>query len=116
MNPLIMATRNKWSLKDVLNGSNKTLNDLPVLNKYVVNGKNTLCYKRVLGFCNRGMKCYNKGGHEVEKLWVPDGFANDICTAIRPGVQWALSQAQAGVPPGFSEGAGDKRKRGGGTG
>ena len=54
MDPLIVVTRGQWQFKDVLNGSNKTIQDPPTLSQYVKDGKNTLFYQKVLGFCNRG--------------------------------------------------------------
>lgn len=112
MDPLLIATKGRWSIKDVMHGCNKTFADLPKLDKYVKDGKNILCYRKVLGFCNRGKKCYNQGGHAAgDKFVIPDGFASQLCTIIHPGVKWALSQAQAGIPPGSSDTSGDKRKR-----
>ena len=111
MDKMIVESGGRWSLNKILQGANKKLADLPTIPKYVVDGKNTLCCRRVSGQC-AWKGCHNKGGHEVQDLIVDDAFVDRICDMLELGVQWAYGQIggeqggrQQGGHPGKHKGA-----------
>ena len=108
MDPLLKHCRGKWSLNRILEGANIAIKDLPQLPKYMINGRNTLCYRMVLDHCN-SKKCANQGGHEVERLHVSDEYAKALSARIAPGVKYALSNPGVGWT---ATGGGGGRKRG----
>jgi hypothetical protein len=64
--------------------ANATWNDMPKLQKYMVNGTNGLCYNYVLGKCNPKY-CTHRGGH-AKLVDITDEFANTLCTLLQPGI------------------------------
>ena len=107
MDPLLKQCRGKWSLSRILEGANIAIKDLPQLPKYMVNGRNTLCYRRLLDHC-QSKKCPNKGGHE-EVIHVSEEFAKALSARIAPGVKYVLSNPGVGWN---ATGGGGGRKRG----
>jgi len=107
MDPLLKQCQGKWSLNRILEGANIAIKDLPQLPKYMVNGQNTLCHRRVLDHC-KSKRCRNQGGHEVEALHVSEEFTKAL-SAITPGVKYVLSNPWVGWN---ATGSGGGRKRG----
>ena len=80
----------------VLRSSNLTFDDLPTLPKYMLNGRNTLCYNYVLGNCSSKFCNYkNSGGHApVEDI--TNDFANRMIQVMEnPLGQWNTPAAKA---------------------
>ena len=80
----------------VLRNSNLTFNDLPTLPKYMLNGRNTLCYNYVLGNCSSKFCNFkNNGGHApVEDI--TNDFANRMIQLMEaPLATWNTPSAKA---------------------
>ena len=107
MDPLLKQCRGKWSLSRISEGANIAMKDLPQIPKYIINGRNTLCYRRVLDHC-KSRKCPNKGGHEVDVLHVSDDFAKALSARIAHGVKYVISNPGVGWNAAGGEGG---RKR-----
>ena len=71
------------SVRQICQYANKTLRQLPYINKYMVNGRNMLCYNHVLGSCSHGQSC---GFNHVPGRELPADFISKLCTEIKPGV------------------------------
>lgn len=74
-------------LSQLLDEAQMRLGELPKLDSFVdSDGKNRLCYGHVLGRCRFGKNCNNAESHH-EGRSLPNSFVEDLCKAIRPGVE-----------------------------
>ena len=81
-------------LKQVLEHSHMTFADLPTMEAYMANGKNTLCYNYVLGQCTSQFCHYKKGHAPVDTI--TEAFANEMVAKLDvPFNQWGGAQAVA---------------------
>ena len=81
-------------LKQVLDHSHMTFADLPTMEAFMANGRNTLCYNYVLGQCTSQYCHYKKGHAPVDKI--TEAFADEMVAKLDgPFNQWGGAQAVA---------------------
>lgn len=81
-------------LKQVLEHSHMTFADLPTMEAYMANGRNTICYNYVLGQCTSQYCHYKKGHAPVDKI--TEVFADEMVAKLDgPFNQWGGAQAVA---------------------
>ena len=77
-----LRANNFIQLGAVLRNSNLSFSDLPTLPKYMVNGRNALCYNYVLGNCtSKFCKFKNSGGHAPAADITRD-FSSRMCQVL----------------------------------
>ena len=84
---------NQISIIKILDAARIRQSDLPWLNAFYVNGRNTMCHNQVLGHCRFGARCTFRHPHKHE---VPNNYARDLYDRIRPGIEALLNQQQGG--------------------
>jgi hypothetical protein len=79
----------------VLRNSNLSFSDLPTLPKYMVNGRNALCYNYVLGNCtSKFCKFKNSGGHAPAED-ITREFSSRMCKVLEtPLAVWNQTGAK----------------------
>jgi hypothetical protein len=97
-------------LKSLLNAANLTEADLPVIPKYVANGRNGLCYAYVLGKCQGKMCGKAEGGHAPVGD-VSDDFANSLCGRLGSAVEHRMRTEPATPQGNYLRGPAQKRYR-----
>ena len=74
-------------LSQLLGDAQMRLSDLPKLESFLdQEEKNRLCW-HVMGRCRFGKNCNNAESHHDGKACQIDSFVEDLCKAIRPGVE-----------------------------
>lgn len=80
----------------VLRNSNLTFNDLPTLPKYMLNGRNTLCYNYVLGNCSSKFCNFRASGGHAPVEDISNDFANRMIQVMEaPLENWNNPIAKA---------------------
>lgn len=73
------------SIRNIMEAGGITWNDMPKLPSATMeNGKDALCWAKVLGVCKFGQSCQFATTHGVQ---VPDAFAEEVIVVITPGVE-----------------------------
>lgn len=80
----------------VLRNSNLTFSDLPTLPKYMLNGRNTLCYNYVLGNCSSKFCNFRASGGHAPVEDITNDFANRMINVMEtPLAVWNTPAAKA---------------------
>ena len=86
MKPYFDKFGTRVQLNDICTGANTRINQLPYLNRFIVENRNMLCYPYLLGHCS-----YNKCRFEHPPTHeLPTGFIAEVCQAVRPGVEYVV--------------------------
>jgi hypothetical protein len=70
------------------------LSQLPTIEKYMENGKSTLCVMYCLGRCRH----FNCAFKHVAGSELPEAFAKDLCAALGKGVDWCVANDTGPTP------------------
>ena len=80
----------------VLRNANLTVNDLPTLPKYMLNGRNTLCYNYVLGHCSSKFCNFRTNGGHAPAEDITNDFANQMIQVMEAPLEiWNSPTAKA---------------------
>jgi hypothetical protein len=80
----------------VLRSAHLTFDNLPTLPKYMLNGRNTLCYNYVLGNCSSKFCNYRTNGGHAPVEDITNDFANRMIQVLEnPLGQWNTPDAKA---------------------
>ena len=95
----------------VMQAANCMFENLPSIEKHMVEGKSVLCYKYCLGRCHH----FNCSFKHVKGAELGDRFANDLCRAVGRGVEFVTREGQRPYDTtsshyGPSNSSGDKHK------
>ena len=81
------------SMRPILDAARIRQTDLPWLNAFYVNGRNTMRYNHVLGTCRFDNRCTFRHPNRHE---VPNIYARDLYDRIRPGLESLLNPQYGG--------------------
>ena len=92
---------NEISIIKILDAARIRQSELPWLNAFIANGRNTMCHNHVLGVCRFGARCTFRHPHKHE---VPNNYARDLYDRVRPGIEALLNPQQGGGGGGRNNG------------
>ena len=78
-------------LLEILNAIDKTIQALPVITALMENGQSRLCYLEVMGKCTHPHCAFV----HVLGVELPHGFVIELCTTIKPGVDYIMRNGLA---------------------
>ena len=87
-----------------------TENDLPTIPRYVIDGKNGMCYSYLLGKC-QGKVCRHAPSGHVAASEISDAFATALCTKLAPGVEQRLATEPPNTAMQLTSAQGGKRHK-----
>ena len=99
---------NEINITKILDAARIRQGDLPWLNAFYANGRNTMCHNHVLGVCRYGARCTFRHPHKHE---IPNNYARDLYDRVRPGIEALLNPQQGGGGGGRNN---DRHNGGGG--
>lgn len=95
-------------LRSLLRVASLAETDLPTLPKYMVQGKNTLCYSYVLGKC-QGKMCGRFPHGHAPVADVSDAFASELCSKLASAVEKRMASEPPVTQAQYSGSPGHKR-------
>lgn len=84
LEPFILRHR-QLQLTRIMMVAGVTWTNMPKIERLIENGTNHLCYNYILGKCTSRYCTHRRLGH-ISATDVPDDFASNLCSLLRPGV------------------------------